>query len=233
MSDDARTVSPAQRRALAARDRQCRFPGCGNRRCDAHHVEHWADGGRTALDNLVLLCRRHHRAVHEEGFRITRDDAGGVRFARPGGRLLPAAPPAPDWAGEALKPTSERLAVEGSRSAHRLPPRRGTGAAGPRLGDQRALATTSHRVRRRVGDLRTPRRRRGRSPAAQPARGQPRPSGSAGSRSAPGRASACRSTACRAVAGRNARARRQRPRRVAGGRPPAIRGRCRLPLLSR
>ena len=71
-----RTLSPALRRALAARDRQCRFPGCGNRRCDAHHVEHWADGGRTALDNLVLLCRRHHRAVHEEGFRVTLDDDG-------------------------------------------------------------------------------------------------------------------------------------------------------------
>ena len=53
-----RTISPALRRALAARDRQCRFPGCGNLRCDAHHLEHWADGGRTALDNLVLLCRR-------------------------------------------------------------------------------------------------------------------------------------------------------------------------------
>ena len=52
-----RTIPPALRRALAARDRQCRFPGCGNRRCDSHHVEHWADGGRTALDNLVLLCR--------------------------------------------------------------------------------------------------------------------------------------------------------------------------------
>ena len=45
------------RRALAARDRLCRFPGCQNRRCDAHHVQHWADGGATALDNLVLLCR--------------------------------------------------------------------------------------------------------------------------------------------------------------------------------
>ena len=53
-----RTISPALRRALAARDRQCRFPGCQNRRCDAHHVRHWADGGATALDNLVLLCRR-------------------------------------------------------------------------------------------------------------------------------------------------------------------------------
>ena len=52
-----RTISPALRRALAARDRQCRFPACQNRRCDSHHVQHWADGGATALDNLVLLCR--------------------------------------------------------------------------------------------------------------------------------------------------------------------------------
>ena len=52
-----RTISPALRRALAARDRQCRFPGCQNRRCDSHHVQHWADGGATRLDNLVLLCR--------------------------------------------------------------------------------------------------------------------------------------------------------------------------------
>ena len=53
-----RTVPPALRRALQARDRQCRFPGCHARRCDAHHVRHWADGGATRLDNLVLLCRR-------------------------------------------------------------------------------------------------------------------------------------------------------------------------------
>ena len=52
-----RTISPALRRALAARDRQCRFPGCQARRCDAHHIRHWAHGGATALDNLVLLCR--------------------------------------------------------------------------------------------------------------------------------------------------------------------------------
>ena len=68
-----RTISPALRRALAARDRQCRFPGCQNRRCDGHHVRHWADGGATALDNLLLLCRRHHRMVHEEGFRVALD----------------------------------------------------------------------------------------------------------------------------------------------------------------
>ena len=55
-----RTISPALRRALAARDRQCRFPGCGNARSDAHHLKHWADGGRTALDHLVLLWRPPH-----------------------------------------------------------------------------------------------------------------------------------------------------------------------------
>ncbi len=108
-----RTISPALRRALAARDRQCRFPGCGNRRVDAHHVRHWADGGRTALDNLVLLCRRHHRAVHEEGFRVTLDAAGDARFAHPDGRPLEEAPPAPAWTGPALQPTDDGLAAAG------------------------------------------------------------------------------------------------------------------------
>ena len=108
-----RTISPALRRALAARDGRCRFPGCQNRRCDAHHVRHWADGGDTVLDNLVLLCRRHHRAVHEEGFRITLDAAGDVQFMRPDGRPFPAAPPPPLWTGAALAPVTERLEQEG------------------------------------------------------------------------------------------------------------------------
>ena len=109
-----RTISPALRRALAARDRQCRFPGCQNRRCDSHHVQHWADGGATALDNLVLLCRRHHRAVHEEGFRITLDATGDVQFVRPDGRPFPAVPPAPLWIGAPLAPVTERLDREGA-----------------------------------------------------------------------------------------------------------------------
>ena len=108
-----RTISPALRRALAARDRQCRFPGCGNRRVDAHHIEHWADGGRTALDILVLLCRRHHRAVHEEGYRVTIDAGGDVKFLRPDGHLLPQAPQAPPWTGPALQPTNDALAAAG------------------------------------------------------------------------------------------------------------------------
>lgn len=62
-------VPPAMRRAVITRDRRCRFPGCDRPHtwCDAHHVIHWADGGPTAVANLVLLCRRHHRAVHARG----------------------------------------------------------------------------------------------------------------------------------------------------------------------
>jgi len=65
-----RTISPALRRALEARDRGCRFKGCGLRFTDAHHVRHWADGGETSLGNLLLLCSHHHRLVHEEGWKI-------------------------------------------------------------------------------------------------------------------------------------------------------------------
>ena len=108
-----RTISPALRRALAARDRLCRFPGCQAHRCDAHHIRHWAQGGTTALDNLVLLCRRHHRAVHEEGFQATVDPSGAARFVRPDGRPLPAAPQAPDWTGAPLATTAKELAAAG------------------------------------------------------------------------------------------------------------------------
>jgi hypothetical protein len=89
-----RTVPPSVRRALEARDRGCRFPGCGLRFTDAHHVKHWADGGETTLRNLVLLCRRHHRAVHEGGVRVCLAGKGQVVFFTPRGRALLGAPPA-------------------------------------------------------------------------------------------------------------------------------------------
>ncbi len=95
-----RTVSPALRRALTSRDRTCRFPACSNRICDAHHVRHWADGGETKLDNLVLLCRRHHAAVHEEGFRLELEPDGSVRFFHPQGWEIEEAPPPPASIGE-------------------------------------------------------------------------------------------------------------------------------------
>jgi hypothetical protein len=71
-----RTVTPAQRRALEARDRGCRFPGCpADRWLKAHHLRHWGHKGPTDLDNLVLLCRHHHKVVHEFGW--------NVRFEQP------------------------------------------------------------------------------------------------------------------------------------------------------
>jgi hypothetical protein len=66
----ARTIPPSVRRALEVRDRGCRFPGCGLRFTDAHHIKHWADGGETKLNNLLLVCTRHHRLLHEEGWKI-------------------------------------------------------------------------------------------------------------------------------------------------------------------
>ncbi len=90
-----RTIPPALRRALLHRDRSCRFPGCHVRVGEGHHVRHWAQGGPTTLSNLALLCRRHHRAVHEEGYRIEQLPDGELRFWRPDGRLLPDVPPTP------------------------------------------------------------------------------------------------------------------------------------------
>src|SRR5438046_829634 len=88
-----RTIPPALRRALQHRDRGCRFPGCGVRFGQGHHIRHWAHGGPTTLSNLALLCRRHHRAVHEEGYHLDRQPDGELRFLRPDGRLLPEVPP--------------------------------------------------------------------------------------------------------------------------------------------
>jgi Domain of unknown function (DUF222)/HNH endonuclease len=87
-----RTIPPALRRALQHRDRGCRFPGCAVRFGQGHHLRHWAHGGPTTLSNLSLLCRRHHRAVHEEGFRVARGPDGELRFTRPDGRPLPEVP---------------------------------------------------------------------------------------------------------------------------------------------
>jgi hypothetical protein len=90
-----RTIPPALRRALHHRDRGCRFPGCGVRYGQGHHLHHWAQGGPTALSNLALLCRRHHRAVHEEGYKVDRQSDGTLRFVRPDGLPLPESPVPP------------------------------------------------------------------------------------------------------------------------------------------
>jgi hypothetical protein len=90
-----RTIPPALRRALQHRDHGCRFPGCGSRFGEGHHVRHWAAGGPTTLSNLALLCRRHHRAVHEEGYQVARQPDGALEFRQPDGRVLPDVPTPP------------------------------------------------------------------------------------------------------------------------------------------
>jgi hypothetical protein len=79
-----RVISPTLRKALSIRDGHCRWPGCERPAswCDGHHIVHWVNGGETNLGNLVLLCRRHHRMVHE----------GGWQLVKSGGRHIAVAP---------------------------------------------------------------------------------------------------------------------------------------------
>jgi hypothetical protein len=99
-----RTIPPALRRALLHRDRGCRFPGCHVRFAEGHHIRHWAHGGPTTLSNLALLCRRHHRSVHEEGDHVERGPGDDLAFRRPDGRVLPSVP-------AALPMTTDPIAV--------------------------------------------------------------------------------------------------------------------------
>ncbi|TXG91971.1 HNH endonuclease [Rhodococcus rhodnii] len=86
MGRTTRLVTPAQRRALTVRDRGCAFPNCPvpSSWCEAHHVTHWADGGPTDLDNMVLLCGAHHRHVHHSAWTITSTPRGRPTFTPPG-----------------------------------------------------------------------------------------------------------------------------------------------------
>jgi uncharacterized protein DUF222/HNH endonuclease len=117
-----RTIPPVLRRALSHRDRGCRFPGCGSRFTQGHHIRHWANGGPTTLSNLASLCRRHHRTVHEDGFQVERLANGELEFRRPDGQGLPNAPrlpAAPPSAGATVAPR----AASGVRvDAHTLTP---------------------------------------------------------------------------------------------------------------
>jgi len=105
-----RTIPPALRRALYHRAGGCRFPGCGVSFGQGHHIRHWANGGPTTLSNLAMLCRRHHRAVHEEGYQVERWPDGELRFTRPDGRPLhnvPLPPAVPDDPVQALRARNE------------------------------------------------------------------------------------------------------------------------------
>jgi Domain of unknown function (DUF222)/HNH endonuclease len=90
----SRTIPPAIGRALKRRDGGCRFPGCTNSHfVDAHHIRHWADGGETSMENLVLLCRHHHRLVHEGGFGLGKSLHGVIEFSTPAGEIILTGPP--------------------------------------------------------------------------------------------------------------------------------------------
>jgi hypothetical protein len=108
----SRLVPPAIRRALRLRDDGCRFPGCTRKHfLDAHHIEHWSEGGETRLDNLVQLCRQHHRLVHEGGFSCERTRSGAIVFRDGRKRPLPhwSVLPRRNSAAEAVEYLHERF----------------------------------------------------------------------------------------------------------------------------
>ena len=116
-----RTISPALRRALNARDSGCRFPGCTfHRFVDAHHVEHWADGGETKLSNLVTLCRAHHRMVHT-GEIVIIPIHGGWRFVNQDGRPYKGAyrADAPVYSADALRTVHDAFNITPHTAATR------------------------------------------------------------------------------------------------------------------
>jgi len=108
-----RTIPPALRRALDHRDQGCRFPGCVLRFTQGHHLRHWAHGGPTTLSNLALLCRRHHRAVHEEGYQVARLPDGTLQFRRQNGHPLPEVPPPAAVPADPIKALHESHDAQG------------------------------------------------------------------------------------------------------------------------
>jgi len=96
-----RRPSSAIRRAARERDNcRCRFPGCESRRVDLHHIQHWVNGGRTDLDNLISLCPYHHKVVHDRAYLIAvPPGSAGFAFYHPDGSPLPACPALPEPEG--------------------------------------------------------------------------------------------------------------------------------------
>ncbi len=85
----SRVIPPAMRRILKARDKGCRFPGCTHQHyIDGHHIKHWAEGGETSINNLVQLCRYHHRLVHEGGFGCEKTVDGRIVFKNEDGKTI-------------------------------------------------------------------------------------------------------------------------------------------------
>ena len=118
-----RTIPPALRRALHHRDHGCRFPGCGARFGQGHHIRHWAQGGPTTLSNLALLCRRHHRAVHEEGYQLQRRPDGELEFRDPNGWVILEVPVPADVPADPVQVIRARNEADGlALDAHTATP---------------------------------------------------------------------------------------------------------------
>jgi hypothetical protein len=84
-----RSIPPVLRKALQLRDTHCRFPGCTSRHfLDAHHIQHWANGGETKMENLVHLCKHHHRLLHEGGYQMIHETSGALSFITPKGNRI-------------------------------------------------------------------------------------------------------------------------------------------------
>jgi hypothetical protein len=105
----SRSISKRTRRAVMARDRGCRFPGCTQRRfVDLHHVVFWSRGGRSTQANLLCLCRFHHRRVHEGGYHLDLSTTGALRVVDPNGSELPQSPPLPRHTGPCITQRASR-----------------------------------------------------------------------------------------------------------------------------
>ncbi len=92
-STTTHAIPPSLYRQLRRRDRTCRFPGChATRLVNGHHIVFWGTGGPTEMANLCLLCRRHHRLVHQEGWRIEGDPGGELQFVSASGQILSSRP---------------------------------------------------------------------------------------------------------------------------------------------
>ncbi|MFK7893796.1 MAG: DUF222 domain-containing protein [Granulosicoccus sp.] len=89
ISRSSRTIPTGIKRALDIRDGRCMFPGCDcNKHLDAHHIQHWANGGETSLENLVQVCHYHHKLLHEGQYSVERTFDGSLLFKRPDGSVL-------------------------------------------------------------------------------------------------------------------------------------------------
>lgn len=130
-----RTISPAIRRALQTRDGGCRFPGCtASHFVEGHHIHHWADGGETNIENLLLLCTRHHHLVHEGGFGLQKLAGGGVQFSSPDGTIVPQSP-----AGRSRGNADELFRLNHHRGIRITPKSSQSHWMGERMDDQLAV----------------------------------------------------------------------------------------------